>query len=223
MPTRKLPAAIRTLASTTLLAALINGCGGTAQPEPVAAPVETTPPGGDPSSGTETAPANPTEVPAAPVQPPPTAPAPQEPSAIPAPASNRDPELSTMSVARASAKISVPVDLRYSFDGPVVSNQPVMLHLAAVPRVGGSNLKVSVAPVEGLRLDASASPPDAISKVTAAGIYRQQIAVTAVSDVPASIRVLVTMDIANGSGFGFFTVPLTSGTAAQKQQSVKQR
>jgi hypothetical protein len=221
MPTRTLSAAIRTLAGSTLLAILVAGCGGTTQPEPAPAPAEGAPPSGDPAPRPETAPANPTEVPAAPVQPAPSAPAPKEPSAAPAPASNDGPELSSMNVATASAKISVPVDLKYSFDGPVVANQPVMLHLAAVPRVSGSNLKVSVAPVEGLRLDGS--PPSTIGKVSAAGTYRQQIAVTAISGAPKAIRVLVTMDIEQGSGFGFFTVPLTTGTAAQKQQSVKQR
>ncbi|MEJ0084335.1 MAG: hypothetical protein WDO72_01525 [Pseudomonadota bacterium] len=214
MSTHEMAHVIRTLAGATLLAALLAGCGQPTAPEVLPAP-----PAGDPGNGT--APANPAEAPAAPAQPAPDAPPPQEPSPAPTPAANNDPDLSTMRAATASAKISVPVDLRYRFDGPVIPNQPVMLHLAAVPRTGGSNLKVSVASIDGLRLDAST--PTAIQKVTAAGIYRQQIAVTAAAGAPTAIRVLVTMDMAEGSGFGFFTVPLEGGTAAQKQKSVKLR
>jgi hypothetical protein len=225
MPTHKMDVAIRTLACATLLAALLTGCGRSAEPEavpaPPPAPAETAAPAGDPAPGTDAAPVNPTEVPGAPAQPAPDAPPPKDPSAAPAPAANDAPDLSTMLVAKASAKISVPVDLRYSFDGPVIPDQPVMLHLAAVPRTGGSNLKVSIASVEGVRLDAL--PATAIQKVSASGIYRQQIAVTAAPGAPTTIRVLVTMDMAAGSGFGFFTVPLAGGTAAQKQHSVKQR
>ena len=46
-----------------------------------------------------------------------------------------------MLAAIPSAKMSVAVDLRYSFDGAVLPNQPVIVHLAAVPRVAGSNLQ----------------------------------------------------------------------------------
>jgi len=41
---------------------------------------------------------------------------------------------------------------------------------------------------------------------------------------PDTIRVLVTMDMAEGNGFGYFSIPRASGITAQKQQhSVKQR
>ena len=43
-----------------------------------------------------------------------------------------------------STKMSVAVDLRYSFDGAVAAGSAGHVHLAAVPRVTGSNLKVSV-------------------------------------------------------------------------------
>ena len=40
----------------------------------------------------------------------------------------------------------------------------------------------------------------------------------------ANCCVLVRMDIGSeGSGFGFFSIPLDGGTNAQKQDSVKQR
>jgi hypothetical protein len=125
-----------------------------------------------------------------------------------------------MRAAKASAKISVPVDLRYSFDGVVSANQPVTLHLAAVPRVAGSNLNVSVKSADGVRVD---SAPLAVSKANASGIYRQQLVVTRLAGSAETIRVLVTMDLGEGSGFGFFTIPLDGGTTAQKLDSVKQR
>jgi hypothetical protein len=215
MPTHRINVAIRALAGATLLAALLAGCGKSATPEAVPAP-----PVGEPATSPDTAPVNPTEVPAAPAQPAPEAPPPKEPSASPAPAAINEPSLESMRLAKASAKISVPVDLRYRFDGPVTPDQPVMLHLAAVPRIGGSNLKVSVKSVDGLRVDASSL---AVQKVSPAGVYRQQLAITASASAPTTIRVLVTMDMAESSGFGFFTVPLESGTSAQKQDSVKQR
>ncbi len=40
---------------------------------------------------------------------------------------------------------------------------------------------------------------------------------------PENLRVLVTMDLAEGTAFGYFTIPLASGITAQKLDSVKQR
>jgi hypothetical protein len=125
-----------------------------------------------------------------------------------------------MTRVRASAKISVPVDLRYQFDGPFLANQPVMLHLAVVPRVAGSKLTVTVSPVAGLRMDAASLT---VQKASVDGVYRQQFSMTPAESAPEALRVMVTMDMDQGStAFGFFTVPLTSGTTAQKQHSVKQ-
>ncbi len=111
--------------------------------------------------------------------------------------------------------------MRYQFDAEPLPNQPVTLHLAAVPRVGGSNLKVSVKPAEGLQL---ASPGALqIQKASAAGMYRQQMALTRTTGGPQNLRVLVTMDMADGRAFGYYSIPLSSGTTAQKLDSVKQR
>jgi hypothetical protein len=220
MPIHRIDVAVRRLAGATLLVALLAGCGHSAAPEDVPAP----PPAGSEvpvTAPAETqAPANPTEVPGAPAQPAPGAPPPQEPAATPTPAALKEPLLESMSAARASAKISVPVDLRYQFDGPVLPNQPVMLHLAAVPRVAGANLTVTINPVAGLRMDAA---PLSVQKVNADGVYRQQLSITAAGTAAAELRVMVTMDMDQGKAFGFYTVPFTSGTAAQKQNSVKQR
>jgi hypothetical protein len=227
MPTHRFHAAFRVFAGTTLLAALLAGCGRSATPEAVPAPppasseAPAAPPPADelPPAGPTDSPAGPAQ-PTQPTQPAPAAPPPHEPDPAPARAAIESPALGTMSAAQASAKISVPVDLRYQFDGPVLPDQPVTLHLAAVPRVAGSRLTVTINPVSGLRLDAL---PLSVQKASAEGVYRQQVSVTAAAGAPAELRVMVTMDMDQGKAFGFFTVPLAGGTAAQKQNSVKQR
>lgn len=217
MRIHRIESTLRTLAGATLLGALLAGCGKSAAPEAVPPPPPAAAAAPQPAPN-ETAPADPaagpTDTPAAPAQP-----STNDPSATPKPTAN-EPSVESMQTAKASAKISVPVDLRYQFDGAVLPDQPVTLHLAAVSRVAGTHLNVSVKQVPGLRVDAQ---PLSVQKVSAASVYRQQLTITATEGAPAALRVLVTMDLAEGSGFGFFTVPLEAGTATQKQESVKQR
>ena len=122
-------------------------------------------------------------------------------------------------MAHAQAKLGVAVDLRYQFEGAVAANQPVTLHLAAIPRVAGTNLKVSVKKVR-----VSSSRPGAVHAQGRAP--RASIASSCRSSAraaaPATIRVLVTMDVPEGAGFGFFSIPLDGGTNPQKSDSVKQ-
>jgi hypothetical protein len=125
-----------------------------------------------------------------------------------------------MSLATPSAKMSVAVDVRYSFDTAALPGQPVTLSLAAIPHVNGSNLSMSVKEVAGVRL---AAGPLKLQKSDGPVVYRRQFSVTRGADSPAQLRVLVTMDYGSGSGFGFFSVPFGSGTNAQKEDSVKQR
>ena len=115
--------------------------------------------------------------------------------------------------ATASSKLGVPVELRYQFDAPVEPGRPVTLHLAAVPRVEGENLTVSIREVAGI--DAVAAPMTA-RKASIDQAYRQQLSVTrhAGAPSPAELRVLVRMDVAEGSAFGYFSVPLEGGGAA---------
>ena len=128
--------------------------------------------------------------------------------------------MDSMLAAIPSAKMSVAVDLRYSFDGPVLANQPVNVHLAAVPRTGGAKLTVSVQEAPGLQIAAS---PLNVQKTSASGVYRQQFSLTRLAADTRQLSVLVIMEIADGSGFGYFTIPLDPGTNAQKLESVKQR
>jgi hypothetical protein len=131
-----------------------------------------------------------------------------------------EPPLESMRAATAPSKLSVPVDLKYSFDGEPLANQPVTLHLAAVPRVAGTHLSVSIKPVEGLRVVSSSKL--AVQKASANDAYRQQLSITRHASVP-ELRVLVTMDMPEGLGHGYFSIPLESGKKSQKQDSVKLR
>ena len=203
----------RLVAGALLLAAVIVACTGPAPPpEPVPPP-----PAAAPVEPAEIAP--PTES-ATPAEPTPATPAPSEPT-LAAPASTAvEPPVESMRSATPSAKLSVAADVRYQFDGAVLENQPVTLHLAVVPRVPGTNLRVSVKQVAGLEVAAGAL---SVQKVAAAGVYRQQFAVTRRASAPANMRVLVTMDMPEGAGFGFFSIPLDGDITPQKLDSVKQR
>jgi hypothetical protein len=220
-------------ASAALLLAVLAACDRSPQPEAVPAPEPSTVPATPPAPAPDTTPGGPApsdqtppgDLPAAPDQPESTPPPPEEPSPIPKPTARpAEPPVESMHAARASSKISVPVSLRYQFDAPPVAGEPVTLHLAAVPRAPGSNLKVSVTGAEGLKL---AATPLRVQKARAADVYRQQWSVTKSVAGPQNLLVLVTMDLQEGYGFGYFSIPLGvesgAGKTAQKLDSVKQR
>src|SRR4051812_26700284 len=122
-----------------LIAALLAGCKPVPQadaPKETAAPAAEAPAAASPAPAPSEAP--PDQAPAAPVQPAPDAPPPTEPSPTSKPTAANEPALESMQTAQAPAKLSVPVDLKYSFDGDPLANQPVTLHLAAVPRIAGT-------------------------------------------------------------------------------------
>jgi hypothetical protein len=222
MPTNKLDVTIRTAVSALLVSALLAACGkpasdaNNAPPEPPAQAAPAIPDAAPPAEST----AAPDAAPAAPVQPTPDPPPPTDPSAAPKPSAANEPSLASMNLATPSAKLGVAADLRYQFDGAALPNQPVILHLAAVPRVSGGRLSVTVRQVDGVQLAPGAM---SVQKTGGADVYRQQFSVTRGAIAPAELRVLVTMDMAQGSTFGFFSVPFDSGTNAQKSDSVKQR
>ena len=195
-------------------------------PGPPPSPADPAPSPATPDS-TPTAPADPTGAPAAPAQPAPSPPAPTEPSAAPKPTASAaaEPPVSAMAMARPGAKMSVAVDLRYHFDAAVTEGQPATLHLAAISRVDGSNLRVEVKPAPGIETSSGAL---SAQKVDAAGVYRRQLSVTRHAGAPDDLRVLVTMDMPEGTAFGYYTIPLAApqnrdGNTAQKSDSVKQR
>lgn len=209
------------LLCSIMAVALLGGCDPAPQAD---APKETPAPAGEATTVTpEPAPSDtppPDEAPAAPAQPSPEAPPPTEPSPTPKPTAANEPALESMQTAKAPAKLSVPVDLKYHFDGDPLANQPVTLHLAAVPRVAGTNLSVSIKAVDGLQV-ASSSKLN-VQKAHVNDAYRQQWSVIRQASVP-EIRVLVTMDMPEGLGHGFFSIPFEPGKKSQKLDSVKQR
>jgi hypothetical protein len=129
------------------------------------------------------------------------------------PAAGSEPELSGMKVAQVvSDKTGVPVELRYQLDGDAMAGQPVTLYLAAVPRVEGTNLSVSIKAEPGLEF-----PKETLNaqKAQVATAYRKQVRLTRLSGGPQELRVLVTMDFPIGQGFTWYTVPL-AGSASSK-------
>jgi outer membrane biosynthesis protein TonB len=214
---------IRPALGAALLCLLLAGCDKTPAPEaPAAAPPTT--PAESPAPPAEAVPAPSGEVPPADAaepapSPSPAPPPPTEPSPVPKPTS-AEPALDSMHLATASAKISVPVSLRYQIEGEALSGQPFTLHLAAIPRVAGAQLQVSVKNAPGLEI---ASGSMQVQKASVATPYRQTLAMTRSASGPENLRVLVTMDLAEGTAFGYFTIPLASGITAHKPESVKQR
>lgn len=177
-----------------IAAGLLAAC---TKPAPTPEAPAPTPPAGEAPAPT----LPPADAPAGPVQPGPDAPPPEDSSPAPQPATVEDePALESMRLASTNAKIGVPVDLRYSFDGDV-------LHLAAVPRVAGSDLRISVQRDAGLQFSEGSLN---VQKAARAGVYRKQMSVTRSASGPAQIRVLVTLGVGEGSSHGFFTIPLDS-------------
>jgi hypothetical protein len=94
------------------------------------------------------------------------------------------------------------------------------VNLAAVPRVAGGTMQVSVQQAAGLQI---AATPLSVQKTDVSGVYRQQFSLTRLAGTPEPLRVLVKLQMGEQSGFGYFTIPLDPGTNAQKLESVKQR
>jgi hypothetical protein len=145
------------------------------------------------------------------------APAPaSKPAPAAQPAADAEPAVATMRLATASSKLGVPVDLRYQFDGATGEGQTATLHLAAVPRVAGSNLTVTIKDVPGIHTSVGEIRA---AKASMATPYRRQLAVTRERGGPAELRVLVTMDMPEGQAFSWFSVPLENAPAATGKQA----
>lgn len=203
MRTSPLNPRLHAVAALAVLLAIMAGC----RPKPPETPPAPVPPGPEIAS---TAPDLPVmgEVAV-------DAPSAAEPvsTTAPRPLRKEPPRLEDMRLATTSSKLGVPVDLRYQFEAPVEAGRPVTLHLAAVPRVAGSDLTVSIKETAGI--DAIAAPLTA-QKATARQAYRQQLSVTRHQDAPTELRVLVTMEGPEGSTFGYFSVPLDAPRIAAR-------
>lgn len=141
--------------------------------------------------------------------------APASVAAVPAPQLDATPKIESMKLAEPRNKRGVPVDLRYQFEGEVGSNRPVTLHLAAVPRVTGNNLVVGIKKEAGI---AATAGDLTAQKASASTSYRHQLSVTRLANGPSQLRVLVTMDTAEGTAHGWFSIPLDTTRAAAGQQ-----
>jgi hypothetical protein len=199
-------------------AALLSGlalaaCNRSEPTQPAVPPPQVTAPASAPIPAQPSTGAN---LPAAPEVKPAAGPAAAQPASASSAKPHAEPDLASMKLAKpASSKIGVPVDLRYEVEGDALSGAPAILHLAAVPRVAGTNLKMSVKEDPGI--EASKQPLSA-EKVSAATPYRQQLSIRRLPSGPAEVQVLVTMDFPIGTGFSYFSVPL-QGTPATKQRA----
>jgi hypothetical protein len=205
----------RRVVGAVLLSALLAACSKPKTPGEET-PVPATPP---PQAAAAPAPAPVKEIPVVVISNAPTqAPAPATAPPAKAATTGSEPAVAAMQLAQPSGKLGVPVDLRYQFDGEARDGQTATLHLAAVPRVAGSNLNVTIKDVPGIRTSAGELRAEKVSMATP---YRRQLAVTRDAGGPAELRVLVTMDLPEGSAFSWFSVPLGNAPAAGKQAPVR--
>jgi len=206
---------LRNAAGMTLMALALLACAKSTPPaEPASAPAKESA-GQAPDEAPDATPTD--EATPAPPEPsdPSTMPPPQDP-----PAASTEPDLNSMPLARPSAKISVAADVRYQIDGPIAPGQSATLHVAVVPRIAGAPMQVSLSEKAGLTI---AAGPARVQKLGNRDVIRRQYAVTRAAESAREIRVLVTMDAAEGTGFGFFTIPLEGSTPSRKLDSVKQQ
>lgn len=197
-----------------LLLAALGACEQPPQPAPTSPEV----PGPQSVAPEQAPPAAPPAAPAAP----PVASTSSMPGTATAPAAPEPAAPAVESMARAvpTAKLGVPVELRYQFDDAVLPDRPVTLHLAAVPRVAGSNLAVSIKEAAGIRVGQGALHAQ---RADATVPYRQRLQVTRSAGSPGALRVLVTMDLPEGSAFSYFSLPFEGAGAVRKQVDATQR
>lgn len=198
-----------------VVCAALPGLSGCERPVPPAdTPAPEVPPPAAPGSLQSAAPAQ-------------TMPAPAQESPVVAASPNQvnaggrapgEPVVSSMQLAEPPQKLGAPVDLRYQFEGEVRAGQPVTLHLAAVPRVAGSNLTMSIKKEAGVNVTASELK---VQKAGASTPYRQDLSVTKVVGGPTALRVLVMMETPEGSAHSWFSIPLDGAPAGGKQQPVR--
>src|SRR5688572_23077521 len=154
------PNSLRDAAGAALLAVMFLSC---ARQAPTAESATA------PASDQAPAP-SPDAAPAAPPNEPSTTPPPPDP-----PTASNEPDLSSMPLARPSAKMSVAADVRYQIDGPIAPGQSATLHLAVVPRIARAPMQVSLTDTAGLTV---AAGPTSVQKLGSRDVYRQQYSVT---------------------------------------------
>jgi hypothetical protein len=212
MRTNKLDVAMRAMTAVALLAALLVGCS---KPMPSDGPPVDSAAEAPATQPPTESPSTPEDTPAAPAQPSREAPQPSDPSTADNPTLAIEPDLDRMRVATPSAKMSVPAELRYSFENDVAGGQPALLNLAAIPRSPGAVLRMSLQEEHGLQI---AAGPLRTQKAGASEIYRQQVSVTKLADGPKIVRVLVRMQMGEDSTFGYYSIPLDNSSPVESRE-----
>ncbi len=143
------------------------------------------------------------------------------PPVAPALPTGAEPALESMGRAALAGKRGAPVDVRFRVDGEVAANTPIPLQLALVPRVAGSNLQYEVEGSPDIQVSAKGSM--AAQKAAASEVYRQTLSITPQRAAVTEVRVLVSMETAEGLAFGVYRIPLQSATSAGKSLENRKR
>jgi hypothetical protein len=112
-----------------------------------------------------------------------------------------------------SAKIGVPVDVRYEVSGTPLEDQPTTLNLALIPTIDGTRMRATFIANDSLSIEAGGAEL-AVDKSEQAAVYRRRMTVTPRQAGDARLRVQVIMDHDGGRYVGLFTVPVSSRSSA---------
>jgi hypothetical protein len=133
-----------------------------------------------------------------------------------APTAQVEPDVASMTPAAVvdTAKVGVPVDVRFTLGGTAVKGQPATLDLAFVPRVEGGNLEIAFLGSDSAAIN-SGGTALAVTKADAASVHRRRLTVTPSTD-SGEVRVQVSMDVSGGRYSSIFTIPMAPATGASK-------
>ncbi len=122
--------------------------------------------------------------------------------------------------SRQGEKIGAPVDMFYKYvAGGTAKNDPT-LQLAFAPRLAVDNLRVELLAGPGAVID-NGGAPLALAKTSAAGVYNRYISVRRLTDKPATLQAIVTVDIGDSRYASIFTLPVDAASAtAMKSTTV---
>jgi len=114
--------------------------------------------------------------------------------------------LDQMKLARVSAKLSVPVDVRYHVAGVPAPGQAVAVDLAFVPRIRGQNLRVEFPQSDAVTM-ASSNMSFTQQKAAPEQVIRRTLLVTPQRS-GGEVRIIVSMNVESARFFGVFSVPI---------------
>jgi hypothetical protein len=130
--------------------------------------------------------------------------------------SGDSPAIEFMSRAQLSGKRGAPVDVRYHVVGDVAAGVPMAVELVLVPRVAGSNLQYEVERTADV--DVAVDGGMAAQKANATQAYRRTMSVVPKRADLEEMRVLVSIETADGLAFGVYRIPLKAPVASGKSR-----